>query len=320
MVVLIRYLAVILFTIIFSLFLFSCSVGRYHSEESLEFISLEQEPDIRERILQTLEQKNIEHCLNPGSNKLEQQENTVFVHPGWIFILNWGGDRAKDAGLLLVRDGFAGSILEVRSRKADEIYERMISEAGTHYLGVHYSMGGSPWVLKEVLDATEGASNSLNKHIVYSPILVEPFQFSSLAESIDLDNPHLGDMIIVVSDNFSFLRPNIKGASEETLEHAKLHFMYAEDFGLNWGHFSFLSDLRRSKNKSRVKNIRALELFHTVVTAIQTKLTSNEIDILLAHLKIKYAYEDGRNIYRNWFNQGVNELYRLAHLCSWDKK
>jgi len=314
----IKYRAEFIYIVFFTVFLCGCTSGRYYPTHSPENISLEQESTLREKISHTLEHKDVQQCLDPGLIGYEQRKNTVFVHPGWIFIINWGGGRARDAGLLLVRDGFAGSILEVRSRETAEIYERMINDSGSRYLGLHYSMGGSPKVLQAALDAAVDASELLNNHIIYSPILIEPHNFSSLPEFIELDNPHLGNIIVVVSGDNSFLRPNINGASDEILRHPKLNFLYAEDFGLDWGHFSFLSDIRNSEIETGIKHDRAIEIFHALATLLQANVKTNDIKILLAHLKVKYAFEDGRDIQRAWIQLGIVEWDQLSYLCKWE--
>lgn len=310
----------LLYIIIFTVFLHGCTSGRHYPTPSSENISLGQEPSVREKIEHTIIYKSVQQCLAPELNINEHLQNTIFIHPGWMFIIDWGGGLARDAGLLLVRDGFAGSILEVRSRESEEIYDRMLDDSGSRYLGLHYSMGGSPKVLQTALKATENASKELNKQIIYSPILIEPFNFSSIAKIVELGNPHLGNIIVVVSDDYSFLRPNIGGKSSKALEHPKLNFIYAEDFGLNWGHFSFLSDIRNSATKTGLKYDRAIEIFHAVAILSQANVEPNHIKILLAYLKVKYAYEDDREIQKSWIDLGIDNWGQLSYLCKWKEE
>lgn len=309
-----------LFLVFFTFYLSACTSGRYYPTVAPEYISLEQEPAVREKMINTLKHKDVKQCLDPELIGFADRKNTLFVHPGWIFVINWGGGRAMDAGLLLVQDGYAGSVFEVRSRKAADIYERMLNDPGSRHLGLHYSMGGSPKVLQAALEAAADASKVLNNHIIYSPILIEPFNFSSLAEFIELDDPHLGNIIVVISGDYSFLRPNINSASDKILEHSKLNFIYAEDFGLEWGHFSFLSDVRNSETEPGTKHDRAIEIFHALATVLQANVKTTDIKILLAHLKVKYAYEDGREIRRAWIHLGINEWDQLSYLCKWEEE
>ncbi|MFT5450019.1 MAG: hypothetical protein ACI9DC_005219 [Gammaproteobacteria bacterium] len=305
--------------LLWSLFLYGCTSGRYYPTPVSENISLQHELTVRESIEHVINNQSIQQCLEPDSNISEHLQNTVFIHPGWRFIIDWGGGRARDAGLLLARDGFAGSVLEVRSRKSAEMYDRILDDSGSRYLGLHYSMGGSPKVLQEALDAAKSASKELDNHIIYSPILVEPYGFSSISEIVELENSHLGNIVVIVSDDYSFLRPNINGASREALEHPKLNFIYAEDFGLNWGHFGFLSDIRKSETKAGLKHDRAVEIFHAVAMLLQANLAPNYVKIFLAHLKVKYAYEDGREVPKAWIDLGINQWGQLSYLCNWEE-
>ena len=160
-------------------------------------------------------------------------KNTIFVNPGLLLLgIEWGGGRAVAAGQLLAREGFGSGILELRSRRSELVYERMMEDPGTRFLGIHYSMGGAPQTIDNALTAAQRASENRKQLLVYNPILVEPFGFRRLHETVDLDSPYLGRSFVLVSSGGSVFRPEIAAAPEHVLNHEKLHIVYPEDFGL----------------------------------------------------------------------------------------
>lgn len=232
------------------------------------------------------------------------RNNTVFVHPGLLMLgIDWGGQRAVDTAKRMVRDGYAGRLLEIRSRQGEPVHRRMLEDEGSRFLGIHYSMGGAPETLARVLEATARAGRERHAALRYSPLMIEPFGFERLHEHVDLDSPLLGRLVVMVSSASSLLRPDIDGAPPSVLNHPRLHIVRAEDFGLNWNHFSVLTDLREADGSDEPRHRRAIELFHTVMEALGGELDDAEIDGRLARLKLRYALADGRMVDPAWLRQ-----------------
>lgn len=232
--------------------------------------------------------------------------NTVFIHPGLLMLgIDWGGQRALDTGRLMVREGYAGTTLEIRTRRGEPIYQRMLEEPGDRFIGIHYSMGGAPQTLASALQATARASRVREQQLVYSPLLVEPYNFAHLHESVDLDDPHLGHVLMLVSSGNSLLRPNVSAAPARVLKHPKLHIIYPEEFGLHWDHFSVLTDLREADGSDEPRHRRALELFHTIMDSLLAGGDGQRIDSRLARLKLRYARQDRRPVDPQWYAQSA---------------
>ena len=226
--------------------------------------------------------------------------NTIFVHPGLIMFIDWGGGRAVDSGEYLVSSGFGQDFLEVRSRKAMPLYERMAGESGQNYLGLHYSMGASPMVLAQCLAAAEKASRETGTHIRYSPIMAEPHDFAKVGKFVDLDNPHLGNIICIISSDFAFLRPGVTSYPEWFLRHPKVHLVYADDMGVSWSHFSFLGQVRKQTDNPDEEHVRARHLLDTVASTLLLDLKPGEVKAILDYCMVMYAMEDRREIVDIW--------------------
>lgn len=226
--------------------------------------------------------------------------NTVFAYPGMLMVIDWGRRRAGDAAKFLVEQKLAGDALRSTTRDGSDTLERLLQEDGTGYLGIHYSLGAAPKVVQASLDAIAKASQKRQEKIVYHPILVEPFQFSDLDTKVRLDSPHLGSLYAVVSQEYSFLRPNLQTASRELLAHPKIHILTAEDFGVNWGHFTFLGDVRKPDEGLSSLERRSKEIF-TLLAALPLSGVSHEAVTFSLHwLKCQYALEDGRPLHPKW--------------------
>lgn len=226
-----------------------------------------------------------------------KNESTLFIHPGLIFGIDWGGSRASDAGSKLISDGYYENILEVRSRNASPMYEQMIKDNAASYLGLHYSVGASPAVVSEALKASKDASIQQGKPTVYNAILIEPFGFTEFSNYIDPDSPYLGTVFIIASSNYSFLRPKIKSASSKIINHEKFHYIFPEEFGLSWDHFGFLSAVRDEGSDVQQGN-KVKGIFYFVVNAIQQKAESNAIEYGLKTLRNKYQLEAGITVHQ----------------------
>jgi|GEM_PF-6698932 len=188
------------------------------------------------------------------------QDNTIFAHPGMLFLFDWGGGRAEDATQVLVDRGCGKQFLLVTDRSAEPLYQRLVQEKGTSYLGLHYSLGATPHVVAAALRATAKASQDTNRRIVYNAILVEPQAFEKFDREVDLSSPHLGMVIAIVSSEYSFLRPNMRRLPRSLYENEKVIIIYAEDFHASWGHFGFLGSVRsagalRAAQQEQARNV-----------------------------------------------------------------
>lgn len=270
-------------TIIIVLLLTGCSAGKpgnFHKYNyEISFLTKDLKDPQKANVVATIPAKKLKFT--------ENNQHTLFIHPGLMFGIDWGGSRANDAGLKLIKDGYYSKILEVRSRKSPPMYEQMIKDNAQSYLGIHYSMGGSPAVVSEALKASKKASNKLDKTFVYNAILVDPFGFADFSKYIDPDSPNLGTVFIIASSNYSFLRPDIKSVSSKISNHEKIHYIYPEDFGLSWDHFGFLSAIRDNDNKN-LNSLKVRGIFYFLVNAIHQEAEANTIEYGLQQLKDNY--------------------------------
>ncbi|MES9886408.1 MAG: hypothetical protein ABW140_06310 [Candidatus Sedimenticola sp. 6PFRAG1] len=285
----------------------SCSTGIHHNTPSEDHPAPAAATTVHDNKSHRLQQDIIDNELcveiEIRQNLLEAKNNTVFVHPGLLFPIPWGMQRARDSGQRIIDKGLASTMLEVRSRDSEAMYKRMLSESGKHYFGIHYSMGGAPYVMQAALKAASQVSKKLKHHVIYSAILVEPYQFPSLTDAINLDDPHLGQVVVVVSSQNSFFRPDVSKTSKKILTHDKFHFIYAEVINMKWNHFTFLTQVRRNNPKTDKQARQAKELFDSIAVALASRLNSNQISNMIRHLKTKYAAVDGHPI-----DSGLNML------------
>jgi hypothetical protein len=189
------------------------------------------------------------------------RKNTIFAHPGMIFLFDWGGGRAEDATQVLVDRGCGREFLLVSDRGGKPLYRRLAEETGTNYLGLHYSLGASPHVVASALRSVAQASRDTNRDIVYNAILVEPHGFEKFETEVDLSSPHLGVVVAIVSSEYSFLRPNMHRLPKSLYENEKVIIVYAEDFQASWGHFGFLGSVRSRKPSHAARDDQAKNIF-----------------------------------------------------------
>lgn len=133
------------------------------------------------------------------------------------------------------------------------------------------------------------------KDLVYYPVLVDPFDIEQFNTLLDLDVAHLGQVFIVLSAEYSLLRPNVSGLREEILGSPKVHLIYAEDFGETWGHFDELASVVGEDTVSRFRDI-----FFLIAEAVVNGYSAIEFEGRLALLKIRYAGEDSRRVNVDW--------------------
>jgi hypothetical protein len=239
--------------------------------------------------------------------------NTVFVHPGLLLSArDWDFSLAGDAGLLLVQEGLAGAVLELRERTGARMQQRMLEDPGTRFVGLHYSMGGRPALVQSGVLAARRASLARGRPLRYSPLLVDPVDTESFGEALDMDDPRLGEVFIVVSRDFAYLRPDIKSASRALLAHPKTHVLYAEDYGARWGHFGFFTDATGAAGASGAAAGRAGELLRFIVRASARGADGAAVEAGLAYYKVKYAAEDGRPVAARWLEQARSLACRPA--------
>ncbi len=240
-------------------------------------------------------------CEIPHSEMEKRNANTVFVHPGLLLLnLNWDQSLAVDSARLLIKHGYAKDFLELRDRDATRIGERMQKDPGTRFIGLHYSMGGQPQLLAATLASVEQARRESGKDLVYYPILVDPFDIEQVNTLLDLHAPNLGQIFIILSGEFSLFRPDIKGIREDILSNPKVHLIYAEDIGENWGHFSALASTVSEDAPSRTR-----EIFFLIAETVVDGRSSMEFEGRLSLLEIKYALEDSRPVNRAWLQTAV---------------
>lgn len=235
-------------------------------------------------------------CETPKLNLGKSYDNTVFVHPGLLLLnLNWDQSLAVDSAKILIKHGYAKDFMELRDRDASKTGKRMLKDPGKRFIGLHYSMGGRPQLLSATLTSIVQARHESGKDLVYYPVLVDPFEIEQVNTLIDFDAPQLGQVFIVLSGNYSFLRPYIMGIRKDILNHPKVHLIYAEDVGENWGHFSALGSAISDDTPSRFRDI-----FFLIAETVVHGWSSTEFEGRLALLKIKYAMEDSRPISSVW--------------------
>ncbi len=222
-----------------------------------------------------------------------QKTTTIMVHPGLLFAIDWGGQRALDVGQALVVRGFADRVLEVRSRKKEPMAKQMLADGGGEFVGIHYSMGGSPSVLQAALEAAEEVSKKVGVDVGYSAIMVDPFALSDLESVVDPDNPYLRRVFVVLSNQYMPFRPDPSGLSRRVTDNPKFHFVYAEEFGVLWNHFSFLTDVKNAERETRDAK-RGREIFDQLLLGLFGRLEGDEVEQKLYNLKLNYAKQDKR--------------------------
>lgn len=244
--------------------------------------------------------RQIESFLIRQGKAQGQPGNSIFAHPGLLMLIDWGGGRAEDATDTLIRAGYGRQTVKVTNRDAKAVYTTAMAETGTHYLGLHYSMGGAPETVAASVKSIEQASRDRGTTIRYHPILVDPVRATLLLANLDTSSPHLGDIFLVVSSKYSFLRASISDTPSAQFPTDKIHVITSEDFGVNWGHFSFLSDVRSEKDKASGDVGRSKEIFSLIFAMAVADLPATDIDFVLDYLRAKYAIEDGRQPKTAW--------------------
>ncbi|MCP5247659.1 MAG: hypothetical protein H6942_03785 [Candidatus Accumulibacter sp.] len=267
-----------------------CSTGRYYkAAEQSPHPQIEHEDIARVHAL-------LKSCKTPNKNLDQYNVNTVFVHPGMLwFDSDCGKSITVDSARILIRHGYAKDFCELCDRNPARIGELMQKGPGTRFIGLHYSLGGQPPLVAASLAAVAQAKRESEKALVYYPVLVDPFDIEQFNTLLDLNAAHLGQMFIVLSAEYSLLRPNVSGLREDILNSPKVHLIYAEDFGETWGHFDELASVVKDDVVSRFRDI-----YFLIAEAVVNGYSAIEFEGRLALLKIKYAGEDARMLNVGW--------------------
>jgi len=232
-----------------------------------------------------------------------QGGNTLFVHPGMLSLsAQWDRGLAVNGGQLLVREGYAGRIMELDGRDPERMVQAMMADPGQRFIGLHYSMGGGADLVARSVAATRQASLATGRPMSYFPILVDPAGFGAAGDKLDMDSPYLGQLFVLVSEEGATLRPDIESVSRRVLDHPKTHLLYAEDFGLEWSHFGALTDLTATRPNARQR--RSHELFAAIAAGINAGTTASVLEARFDALKIAYAQADHRPIMAAWLHPG----------------
>jgi len=232
-----------------------------------------------------------------------QGGNTLFVHPGMLSLsAQWDRGLAVNGGQLLVREGYAGRIMELDGRDPERMVQAMMADPGQRFIGLHYSMGGGADLVARSVAATRQASLAAGRPMSYFPILVDPAGFGAAGDKLDMDSPYLGQLFVLVSEEGATLRPDIESVSRRVLDHPKTHLLYAEDFGLEWSHFGALTDLTAARPNARQR--RSHELFAAIAAGINAGTTASVLEARFDALKVAYAQADHRPIMAAWLHPG----------------
>lgn len=225
--------------------------------------------------------------------------DTLFVHPGMLSLsAHWDRGLAVASGQLLVRDGYAARIVELDGRDPESMVPLMVKDPGSRFIGLHYSMGGRADLVARSVAATRKASLAAGRPMAYYPILVDPAAFRDVGSKLDMNSPYLGQMFVMVSAEHAVFRTDIQSVARKMLDHPKTHLIYAEDFGLEWGHFDVLSAVTAAQPDDRQQRTRAV--FMMIAGGINAGASPAEMTARLNALKVRYARADHRAVYAAW--------------------
>jgi len=229
-----------------------------------------------------------------------EQQNALFVHPGMVWISDrWDAGPIVFTGNLLREEGYASRVVVVKGRDPALVLEQMLSDPGTQFVGLHYSMGGNSALLAKTFDAARQASVRRSQQLRYHAVLIDPYDIAGLGEQVDLSRPEVGRLLFVLSKENSLLRGRVSALSEAVNTSPKVNFVYAEDVGENWGHFSILPSGRvvgqsattgQSGGSARADH-KTMVLLRTFMAIAQDErvieVNRNGIDCLVAKLRTR---------------------------------
>lgn len=285
--------------VVFLLCLAGCSSGRYYSHPDLMVPVSAADAALSAGLNKGTCPMPVAQTVSDSGAVADNNKNTIFVHPGMLSSsARWDQGLAVDGGKWLVRRGYAARILEVHGRDPERIAQVMVSDPGTRFMGLHYSLGGSADLVVRSVAATARASKRSGRQLSYFPIVIDPASFTSVGDKLDMDSPYLGQLFVLLAEEGSALRTSITSVSRKVLDHAKVHLLYAEDFGLTWGHFGALEGLIAEPPTSVQRRVQ--EMFEVIARGINAGAGADQIEAQLDALKIDYARADKRPILRAW--------------------
>jgi len=169
------------------------------------------------------------------------RSNTVFVQPGMVLLSQrWDSSPAVETADRLVRDGYGRARAIVRDRDVEVIYEHMMADPGTQFLGIHYSYGGNAQLLAATFEATRRASAARGQQLRYHAIVADPYELEGLEDLVDLQAPEVGQLTFLYSKEGAVLRGSVAALSPAVLASPKVNVVYAEDMQTHWAHFRIL--------------------------------------------------------------------------------
>lgn len=227
--------------IAFVAFLSGCSAGKIEQSRLIPTENLEGVRIARNYSSTSSQCPPVTALAEDSTNR----SNSIFVHPGLLLLgFNWDQSLAVEAGSILAAQNMTGKMIELRDRDPLQIYQHSVKDPGTDFIGIHYSMGGRPDILRGSLDAIKKASQERQIQLRYHAILFDPFGISNIGDHLDINEPELGYVFILLSSEYSFLRPGIHDIPKSFADSGKLFFVFAEDFDESWGHFGMLHAFR----------------------------------------------------------------------------
>jgi len=223
------------------------------------------------------------HCplsdLTSAATEFERR-NAIFVHPGMVWVSDrWDSGPIVVTGNALRDEGYASDVVIVEGRDPQRMFERMMSSPGTQFVGLHYSMGGHAELLAKTYDVTRRASLERGVQLRYHAVLIDPFGIADLGTRVDLARPEVGQVLFILSSENSLLRGRVNGLFDSLGQSPKVNFVYAEDVGETWGHFSILpsgrtpgqSGLTAQSGDAPLATHKTMMLLRAFMTIAQTQ-------------------------------------------------
>jgi len=153
---------------------------------------------------------------------------------------SWDAGPIVLTGNVLREEGYGSRVVVVRNRDPEHVFAQMMTDPGTQFVGLHYSMGGNASLLSKTYEATRRASAQRGVQLRYHAVLIDPYDISALGVDVDPAQPEVGRLLFVLSSEHSMLRGRVSELAEAVKHSPKVNFIYAEDVGEKWGHFSIL--------------------------------------------------------------------------------
>jgi len=190
------------------------------------------------------------------------RSNTLFVQPGMVLVSqSWDRSPAVETADRLVKEGYAAARAIVRERDVEVVYEHMMADPGTQFLGIHYSLGGNARLLAATFAAARRASAARGEQLRYHAIVADPYELDGLEGLVDLQAPEVGQLAFLYSKEGALLRGSVSALTPAVLASPKVNVVYAEDVRTHWAHFTILPSWRPAVNaRSAAEGERTLAL------------------------------------------------------------